>query len=120
MKISKETKKAIGWMVFGGSILAAILLAYTGDYALQELKEISSIDRDAIKNIVAMMGCYDLVLWIGLGWITAGLCGFRNNLVTMNREIEDLKLGLNEALSRIRELEEKHAQEVEKCENNRA
>ena len=31
-----------------------------------------------------------------------------------------LRHDLNEALSRIRELEEKHAQEVEKSENNRA
>ena len=31
-----------------------------------------------------------------------------------------LRRDLNEARSRIRELEEKHAQEVEKCENNRA
>lgn len=31
-----------------------------------------------------------------------------------------LRHDLNEARSRIRELEEKHAQEVEKCENNRA
>lgn len=31
-----------------------------------------------------------------------------------------LRHDLNDALSRIRELEEKHAQEVEKCENNRA
>lgn len=31
-----------------------------------------------------------------------------------------LRHDLNEALSRIRELEEKHAQKMEKCENNRA
>lgn len=34
--------------------------------------------------------------------------------------VGSLRRDLNEALSRIRELEEKHAQEVEKCENNRA
>ena len=36
------------------------------------------------------------------------------------KKIAELRHDLNEALSRIRELEEKHAQEVEKCENNRA
>lgn len=36
------------------------------------------------------------------------------------KSVGSLRRDLNEALSRIRELEEKHAQEVEKCENNRA
>ena len=36
------------------------------------------------------------------------------------KKMAELRHDLNEALSRIRELEEKHAQEVEKCENNRA
>ena len=36
------------------------------------------------------------------------------------KQIAELRHDLNEALSRIRELEEIHVQEVEKCENNRA
>ena len=39
---------------------------------------------------------------------------------SMRKKMGELRHDLNEALSRIRELEEKHAQEVEKCENNRA
>lgn len=125
MKISKETKKAIGWMAFGGSILAMILLGYTGEYALQEVKEIGPVHRDAMEKIVAMMGCYDLMLWIAIGWITAILCSYRNNTIEMNREIEDLKIGLDEALCRIRELElfgpigdDDHAEKMEKQEDH--
>lgn len=36
------------------------------------------------------------------------------------KSIGSLQRNLNEARSRIQELEEKHAQEKEKCENNRA
>lgn len=39
---------------------------------------------------------------------------------SMRKKMAELRCDLNEALSRIHELEEKHAQEVEKCENNRA
>ena len=125
MKISKETKRAIGWMAFGGSILMMILLAYTGEYALQEVKEIGPVHRDAMEKIIAMMGCYDMMLWITIMWIIAILCNWRKNLVTMNREIEELKLGLDEALCRIRELElfgpigdDDHAEKVEKQEDH--
>ena len=124
MKISKETKKAIGWMAFGGSILAMVLLGYTAKYAIQEVKEIG-VHLDAMENIIAMVGCYDLMLWIAIIWIATVLYNWRNNLVTMNREIEDLKLGLDEALCRIRELElfgpigdDGHAEKVEKQEDH--
>ena len=125
MKISKETKKAIGWMLEGASILALIFLAATVDYATKEVMEIGPVHREAMKNIVSMVSCSTLMMMIVIGWIVGLLYHYRSNLITMNREIEDLKLGLDEALCRIRELElfgpigdDDHAEKVEKQEDH--
>lgn len=125
MKISKETKKAIGWMLEGASILALIFLAVTVDYATKEVMEIGPVHREAMKNIVSMVSCSTLMMMIVIGWIVGLLYHYRSNLITMNREIEDLKLGLDEALCRIRELElfgpigdDDHAEKVEKQEDH--
>lgn len=125
MKISKETRKAIGWMLEGASILALIFLAVTVDYSTKEVMEIGPVHREAMKNIVSMVSCSTLIMMIVIGWIVGLLYHYRSNLITMNREIEDLKLGLDEALCRIRELElfgpigdDDHAEKVEKQEDH--
>ena len=123
MKISKETRKAITWFFAGITIAVVFVLAITIDYAIDQVMEVGPVHREAMENIVAMVGCSVMIIQIGMLWLLWGQSDHTRCLKELKGRLEkmeeDQALSIEEMDARIREMEEYNAYEkLEKEEDN--